>query len=384
MPGVADLPLHGGRVPPWMLRIMKKLGDSIIRYIIDERGVDAVIAMLSDPVWFQAFNNVIGMDWDSSGSTTVVLGILKTITWNDPSLGFLVLGGKGSRMRLVPEEAEKAEKILGVDSDKITRFSRLTARIDSAFLQDGYDLYQHAVIVADNGKILVVQQGMNTSTKYARRYHINHSSLIEPHSGISGIPSNNITLNATAEESKEALRTYIEIINSEGKHLTRKLEEALSRIKRKPTLIDFLEDQRRDVVVTSPPRYYRPMKLSPQLKKSLERLGDFPLVNPEDLGLAPGVGPAVVRALALIADIIYGVPTSTRDSVTHPPDPFIYAYAIGGKDGIPYRFDPRTAIFAYRYLISAVEESKVDRELKRKTLRRLRTRLHKYLGNDLL
>ncbi len=384
MPGVADLPLHGGHVPPWMLRIMKKLGDSIIRYIIDERGVDAVIAMLSDPVWFQAFNNVIGMDWDSSGSTTVVLGILKTITWKDPSLGFLVLGGKGSRMRLVPEEAEKAEKILGVDSNKIIRFSKLTARIDSAFLQDGYDLYQHAVIVANNGKILVVQQGMNTSTKYARRYHIDRLSIIEPHSGVSGIPSKDITLNATARESKEALRTYIEIINSEGKRLTRRLEEAVSRIKRKPTLIDFLKDQKHYVVNTTPPRYYRPIKLSPQLKKSLERLGDVSLVNPEDLGLAPGVGPAVVRALALIADIIYGIPTSTRDSVTHPPDPFVYAYAIGGKDGIPYRFDPRTAIFAYRYLISAIKESKVDRELKRKTLRRLRAQLRKYLGNDLL
>ncbi len=384
MPGVADLPLHGGHVPPWMLRIMKKLGDSIIRYIIDERGVDAVIAMLSDPVWFQAFNNVIGMDWDSSGSTTVVLGILKTITWNDPSLGFLVLGGKGSRMRLVPEEAERAEKILGVDPYKITRFSKLTARIDSAFLQDGYDLYQHAVIVAKNGKILVVQQGMNTATKYARRYHIDRPSLIEPHSGVSGVPSKDLTLNATVEESKEALKTYVEVINSEGKHLTKRLEEALSRIKRKATLIDFLEDQRRDAVNISPPRYYRPMRISPQLKRSLERLGKVSLVNPEDLGLAPGVGPAVVRALALIADIVYGVPTSTRDSVTHPPDPFIYAYAIGGKDGIPYRFDPRTAIFAYRYLVTAVEESKIDRELKRKTLRRLRARLLRYLGNDLL
>ncbi len=384
MPGIADLPLHGGHVPPWMLKIMTKLSEAIVKYMVNEKGPKAVISMLSDPIWFQAFNNVIGMDWDSSGSTTVVLGILKSITWKDPSLGILVLGGKGSRMKLVPEEANEASRVFDLDPLEIVKFSKLAARADSAFLQDGYDLYHHAVIISEDSSLLVIQQGMNTDEGYARRYHINKLELLEPHSGIAGIPRENVLLNLTKKESEKTLHTFIEIISSEGARLPHRLEQAVAILKKKRTLLDYIQKSTSEYQSTVSPKivpYYKPVKITPQLKKNLEKLGSMSLIDPKELGLSPGVGPRVVRALALIADLIYGVPSSTEDSVTHPLNPFTYAYAVGGKDGIPYRFDPRTAIFAYRYLMSALEESKLDRETKSKALRRLSRKLRKYLEN---
>ncbi|MEB3846559.1 MAG: DUF763 domain-containing protein, partial [Desulfurococcales archaeon] len=172
MPSTADLPLHTGHVPQWMLRIMEKLARAIVEYMVEVRGPSSVIAMLSDPLWFQAFNNVIGMDWDSSGSTTVVGGVLKTITWRNPHLGLLVLGGKGARMRDVPREAERAADLLGLDPERLKAASKLAARVDSSLLQDGYDLYIHLMAISEDGEYVVVQQGMNTSIGMARRYHV--------------------------------------------------------------------------------------------------------------------------------------------------------------------------------------------------------------------
>ena len=146
MSGVAELPLHGGSVPRWMLKLMERMSGAIVEAIVELYGPGALIRGLSDPLWFQAFNNVIGMDWDSSGSTTVLLGVLKAVTWRKPELGVLILGGKGSKMLDVPEESVKAGELLGLDPSSIAKFSKLAARLDSVFLQDGYTLYHHSVI----------------------------------------------------------------------------------------------------------------------------------------------------------------------------------------------------------------------------------------------
>ena len=68
--GQADLPLHYGRVPPWLYERMARLGRAIIESIVEDYGPSAVIARLSDPYWFQSLGAVMGMDWHSSGITS--------------------------------------------------------------------------------------------------------------------------------------------------------------------------------------------------------------------------------------------------------------------------------------------------------------------------
>jgi len=376
MPGVADLPLHGGRVPRWMLRVMTGLAEAIVEYMVEARGPGSVVAMLADPYWFQAFNNVIGMDWDSSGSTTVVTGILKTVTWRRPELGVLVLGGKGSRARQVPEEAPRAEEALGVPGEDIVRMSRLAARADSSFLQDGYELYHHAVIVASTGEMVVVQQGLNDAVGMARRYHVDKAELEEPHSAVAGAPTGTI-LNATARESAEARRAYLDVLAEGPRRIVRLLEEARARAEGRPTLFDYTRPGTHGRRMP----YYTPVKPSKQLVRRLEALAASPPSSPEELALSPGLGPATVRALALIADIIYGVPTSTRDPATTPLDPYLYAYAIGGKDGVPYPFDPYTAFKAIEFLREALMEARVGGEARARALRRL-ARLARRVGME--
>ncbi len=371
MPGIADLPLHRGRVPQWMLNIMRKLAEAIIKYMVEVRGPSSVIAMLSDPLWFQAFNNVIGMDWDSSGSTTVVTGILKSITWRDPQLGILILGGKGSHMKNLPLEAEKTAEIYGLDPLTLQRASRIAARIDSAFLQDGYQLYIHVLAVSSEGDYIVVQQGMNTSIGMARRYHVRKFDLEEPHSGVAGKPTG-VVLNATASESRGARKLYLDLLQEGSKRIVNDLLEANRRIQGTPTILDFMDSSSASTSKPGLKPYYKPVIPTPNLIRAIERITMTPPNDESDLVLLPGLGPKIVRALALIADIIYGVPTSIRDPVSHPLDPFLYSYAVGGKDGVPYRFDPKTAIEAYRFLEEALEAARINVESRNRALHRLR------------
>ena len=370
MTSIADLPLHTGHVPRWMLRIMEKLAGAIIEYMVEARGPSSVIAMLSDPLWFQAFNNVIGMDWDSSGSTTVVGGVLRTITWRKPHLGILVLGGKGARMREVPREAEKAAELFGLDPGRLKVASKLAARVDSSLLQDGYDLYIHLMAVSENGEYVVVQQGMNTSIGMARRYHVARYEVEEPHSGVAGTPGGTV-LNMTDRGSRGARRVFLDIIGEGPRRMLKLLEEANRLARGSPTILDYIGagSSRRETTIRP---YYKPVIPSRSLIRSIELLARSQPSSEVELALSPGLGPKVVRALALIADIIYGVPASTRDPTTHPLDPFLYAYAIGGKDGVPYKFDAKTAMEAYRFLEEALDQARIGERAKARALERLR------------
>ncbi|GAB6148276.1 DUF763 domain-containing protein [Stetteria hydrogenophila] len=376
MPGIAELPLHGGHVPEWMLRHMKRLAKAIVEYIVEVRGPRALVEGLSDPVWFQAFNNVIGMDWDSSGSTTVLTGILREVS-REGDYGFLVLGGKGRAMRSVPEEAGLAER-LGADPGEVVRFSKLAARIDSALVQDGYDLYHHAVIVGEGGLLLVVQQGMNTEARLARRYHVARQDLEEPHSGVAGIPGRAI-LNATGRESREARRAYLDIVSEGPRRFERLLWEAYRKARGLRGLDEYLAG-------TATPRpaerayTYRPVRPDRRLVKAVEEVYKFNPTSEVELALAPRLGPVLVRALALIADLVYSIPTGTSDPVTHPLNPYLYAYAVGGKDGVPRRFDPKTAVMAARLIEEAVESARLGEKDKLRALSRLRHFLRARLG----
>lgn len=370
MPGVAELPLHSGSVPSWMLRLMERMSKSILEALVDLKGQDSIVLGLSDPFWFQAFNNIIGMDWDSSGSTTVLLGVLKSVTWSNPDLGVLVLGGKGSRMLQVPEEASEASRLLGVDGDYLTRFSRLAARLDSSLLQDGYTLYHHSLVVSRSGLAVVVQQGMNVNVGLARRYHVDKFMVEEPHSGVAGEPGE--ALNATASESRAARKAYLDIVAEGPGRVLRMLAEANRIVKGAATLDSTWGNvgEFRRLLGAKP--YYYPIEPTPQLLKAVEELSKYQPTSDIELALAPGLGPKTVRALALIADLIYNAPTSDRDPVTHPLNPYLYAYAVGGKDGKPYPYDRRTAEKTILTLEEALNKAKLGDKERLKALLRLR------------
>uniref|UniRef100_A0A7J3ZKE7 DUF763 domain-containing protein n=1 Tax=Fervidicoccus fontis TaxID=683846 RepID=A0A7J3ZKE7_9CREN len=373
MSGIAELPLHSGRVPAWMLRYMRRLGQAIVGAIIDLKGPDGLLNGLSDPFWFQAFNNVIGMDWDSSGSTTVVMWVLKEVSLENPELGFAVLGGKGECMKKIPEEVGTVERRLDVDAGRILALSKVSARADSAFLQDGYKLYLHSIVVSESGRMLVIQQGMNEATGLARRYHVDKLSIEEPHSGIAGIFGE--ALNATARESREARKVYLDILGEGGKHFERMLAESVRMLRGDRTITSFIKsgsEGSRGQDVKAALKLYRPVKPSRSLIEAVERLGENTPRTDLELAMAPGVGPGLVRALALISHLIYRIPTSTRDPVTHPMNPYVYSYAVGGKDRVPYPFNPKVALKAAMTLEEAIKQARLGRKEKLQAISRLK------------
>ncbi len=369
----ADLPLHGGHVPRWMLNLMRGLAEKIVEAIVLEYGPAAVLQGLNDPVWFQAFNNVIGMDWDSSGSTTVLTGILKDVTWRNPELGFLVVGGKGAKSLKVPDEIRAVAEAYNLSISKeeeLVNASRLAAKADTAFLQDGYPLYHHTVIIDEKGNWIIVQQGMNPEERMARRYHIDRTSLTTIHSGIAGVPRSRITLNLTSKKSSEALKAILDLSKEPTRKIVNLIHEANSMLR--PNIMDYIHTSSKKKPIIR--GYYRPVKPSRQLLKSLESLSEYRPRTPEELALVRGAGPATIRALALIADLIHGIPSYDGDAVTHI-EPYRYAYAVGGKDGVPYPFNARVARESIEILEYAIKSAKIGDTEKIRALRRMRTML---------
>src|SRR3954449_13614989 len=191
--GSADLPLHGGHVPKWLADRMTRLGAVVSEAIVHHYGRDELLRRLSHPFWFQSFGAVMGMDWHSSGITTSVIGALKRgLTPLSRELGVHVCGGRGRHSRQTPGELVSIGEQVGFDGGDLARPSRLVAKVDSAAVQDGFDLYLHGFIVTADGRWAVVQQGMNPATRRARRYHWlseRVTSFVEaPHAAIEGTP----------------------------------------------------------------------------------------------------------------------------------------------------------------------------------------------------
>src|SRR6202041_1917800 len=191
--GHADLPLHGGRVPAWLADRMTQLGTAISESVLLHYGPSELLSRLSDPFWFQALGSVMGMDWHSSGITTSVMGALKRgLNPRAAELGLYVCGGRGKQSRKTPDELLMIADRQGLDGEALVRSSRLTARIDNNCIADGFQIYLHSFVVASTGEWAVVQQGMNTTTGFARRYHWHSAKVrdfvVEPHTGILGAP----------------------------------------------------------------------------------------------------------------------------------------------------------------------------------------------------
>src|SRR6201994_4784686 len=218
--GSADLPLHGGRVPPWLAQRMATLGAVVCQAIVHHYGRDEFLRRLSHPFWFQAFGAVMGMDWHSSGITTSVIGALKRgLSPLSAELGLHVCGGRGKHSRQTPAELAAIGARVGLDAPPLVRASRLVAKVDSAAVQDGFDLYLHGFFVADDGKWVVVQQGMNGESRLARRYHWlseTVASFVEaPHAAIDGV-SQGAIVNLTDRRAEASRRGQLDLLRRLG------------------------------------------------------------------------------------------------------------------------------------------------------------------------
>ncbi len=340
--GVAELPLHAGAVPRWLIERMTGLARAVVELIVDEYGPRGLLERISDPVYFQALNNLIGMDWDSSGSTTVTTAVLKAVI-NSMDVGVRVAGGKGKKSLETPAELEKLAGDLGLDPAPYIKTSYLVAKVDSAGIQAGYQLYHHAFFVAEDGTWAVVQQGMKPEAGVARRMHWFSERISdpvnEPHSGISGVRES-FALNTVAGEASGFRKLAVDLA-----------QEGASRIE------GYI---RQAVAIASgyrPLAFYKPYE-NLNARAVLERYAKLGMPRPEKRGLEVaremrvesysellsirGIGPSTIRALALVAELVYETPPSWRDPVTHPVDPFKFAYAVGGKDGVPFPVDKKT------------------------------------------
>ncbi|OGO32196.1 MAG: hypothetical protein A2Z29_00155 [Chloroflexi bacterium RBG_16_56_11] len=349
--GFANLPLHYGKAPRWLFERMVPLAREITIAIVSEYGPAEMLRRLSHPYWFQAFGCVLGFDWHSSGVTTTLCGALKEgLKGIETDLGLFVAGGKGKASRQTPAEiADWGEKI-SLDPAPLVYSSRMAAKVDSAAIQDGYQIYHHSFVFTAKGEWTVVQQGMNETNHYARRYHWLGETVAdfvnEPHAAILS-EARGETLNLTAAESAPARTTITSIATEETP------EKVLAELRKLKTL----DLPARHQIMTSD---LHPDSLKKIILSAYER-------QPEDferlLGL-PGVGARTIRALSLISELIHGVVPSYRD-------PARYSFAHGGKDGIPYPVDRKTYDRSIELLSRAISEARLGLSDKQQAFNRL-------------
>ncbi len=365
--GVAELPLHGGRCPPWLFSRMKRLGGAIAEIIVHEYGRREFLRRLSDPFFFQALSCVLGYDWHSSGTTTVTMGALKEAL-KPEELGIAVCGGKGRISKQTPNEIEKLADAFPILSKKIESLkyaSRMAAKVDNTCLQDGYQLYHHAFVLSEDGDWVVVQQGMHE--RLARRYHWLsegiRSFVEEPHTGIAGDRREEVVLDMTARESEETRKTSLDLVRDDPRRLGGYVREAEQR-----SLDDYLA-RSPQVLTLMMPTQHTISDLTERTMAALRKAYELQPSSYEELVAIRGIGPKAVRALALVSDLIYGKSPSWRD-------PAKYSFAHGGKDGVPYPVDERTYQKTIEILESATQGAKVGQKERLNAIRRL----HEFLG----
>ena len=336
---------------------MAKLAPEIVEAIVIEHGRRAFLERLSDPHWFQAFGCVLGFDWHSSGVTTTVCGALKEgLAPRAADLGLYVAGGKGKTSRQTPNELQDFGARLGMDGDRLAYNSRMAAKVDSAAVQDGFDIYHHSFFLSSDGEWAVVQQGMRENDRTARRYHWLGSRVSdfvnEPHAAIA---SDAITTDAAAPA----------VLNMVAAESAGARSSAAEFARQEPRLVD--RELARVITLELPARHWVDVKkdINPaHLRKVLLSTYEAAPRNFEALLAVPGVGAKSVRALALIADVVYGSPTSMRD-------PARFSFAHGGKDGHPYPVDRAVYDHSVEWLRDAVSKARIGRSEQLDALERL-------------
>ncbi len=403
---MAQLPLHGGKAPPWLFRRMTKLAAAVTMAIVDEYGPHEMLQRLADPWWFQAFGCVLGFDWHSSGVTTVTCGALKEAYHEvGADLGIIVAGGKGGTSRKTPQEIDAAASQYGISGgDKLVYASRMSAKVDSAALQDGFQVYHHSFFLTPAGQWCVVQQGMNEEQQSARRYHWLGESVddfvCEPHAAIQDVhdgkgdgslfsksgDSNPSGAQGDSRLFRNMVAAEAEANRQASAALVREhpdwLMEEVKRCTDGPTLFAPARHRVLDIDVD----HSRLRKIVVAAHEAHPR--DFETL----LGTA-GVGPSTIRALALLAELIYEAPASRRDPALEPP-PTVpakgavttaaacvakrstrrwadYSYAHGGKDCTPFPVDRETYDRSIDVLTQAVRKARLGEHDRLDALRRL-------------
>lgn len=343
----ADLPLHYGKVPPWLFTRMGVLGEAIFEAIILDYGKATIIQRMSDPFWFQALGCVMGMDWHSSGITTSVMGALKrTINPRFNELGIYICGGKGKQSTQTPKELIDLSDRTGLNGTELVRSSKLAAKVDNNAVQDGYQIYLHNFIVSDEGEWAVVQQGLNDANGMARRYHW-HSKQIQsfvetPHTSVYGKNQGQI-LNLTATQATEAKTGILELTKEKPAALLRELQKLYM------------------------PRHHDVKGKDVNLKRLgavLTLAHNINFKNFEELLLLEGVGPRTVQSLTLASEVIHGTPSRFSD-------PARFSFAHGGKDGHPFPVPINTYDETISILKNSVDRAKMGDTDKHKAIKSL-------------
>jgi hypothetical protein len=366
--GSADLPLHGGKVPEWLAGRMSKLGAIIAEAICQEYGRDEFLARLASPFWFQSFGAVMGMDWHSSGITTSVIGALKRgLLPLEKELGLHVCGGRGKHSRKTPDELVAIGNRVGFDGHGLAKASRLVAKVDSAAVQDGFDLYLHGFIVADDGKWVVVQQGMKDETSTARRYHWRSEGLRDfvdqPHTAIEGQGQGTI-VNLTDRRAATSRVATVDllgalgpdrIVREVGKIEGREFDEVPAETD-EPMLPHLVMPAHHDV---------RPKDvILRRLHGSIAAAADKGPSDFAELLLVPGVGARTVRSLAMVAEVIHGAPHRFAD-------PARFSMSKGGKDGAPFPVPLKVYDETIKVLKYAVVKARLGASEELSAIRRL-------------
>ena len=362
--GSANLPLHGGRVPRWLAERMTRLGAVMAQAIVHHYGRDELLRRLAHPFWFQCFGAVMGMDWHSSGITTSVLGALKRgLKPLESELGLHVCGGRGTHSRKTPQELVEVGGRVGFDGAELATVSRLIAKVDSAAVQDGFQLYLHGFIVADDGHWVVVQQGMNEDARQARRYHWLSEGLANfveaPHAAIDG-PRQGVIVNLTDKRAARARQAQLDLLDGLGPD---GIVREIAAIEAKPAappaqaMLPHLDlpghhDVRAEDVVAR------------RLWGNLAAAADRGPRDFAELLLVPGVGARTVRALAMVAEVLHGAPYRFSD-------PARFSLAHGGKDRHPFPVPLGVYDQTIRVLKSAVQAAKLGRDEELGAIKRL-------------
>ena len=415
--GYADLPLHTGIVPKWLADRMKLLGTEIVESILINYGKKEFLARLSDPLWFQSLGAVLGMDWHSSGITTSVMYALKRgINERARDFGLCVCGGRGKYSRKTPEELLFLADATGLDGNALVNASKLTAKVDSAAVQDGFQLYMHNFVLSDDGDWVVVQQGMNTASRTARRYHWSsenlRSFLDSPHTGVTG-ENQGMILNLAdsgAKSTRESIlsltkenpeRILKEICAVSESDFSRQLEFDFGKGSESEDS-EFLDSglnnseaekktcgnlrakggrsiesrknswQGSQILIKNDRNLIMPSHHDVRAEDvDLKRLGAVlatayasPSENFDSLLLTPGLGARTLQSLTLVSEVIYGTPARFTD-------PARFNFAHGGKDGHPFPVPTRIYDESIRILGDAIEKSKLGYNDKSDCLKRL-------------
>ncbi|MFF0952580.1 DUF763 domain-containing protein [Rhizobium leguminosarum] len=365
--GSADLPLHGGRVPHWLGDRMTRLGTLITEAIVHHYGRDEFLRRLAHPFWFQSFGAVMGMDWHSSGITTSVLGALKRgLKPRAGELGLHVCGGRGAHSRKTPQELVSIGERVGLDGEGLATTSRLIAKVDSAALQDGFDLYLHGFIVADDGHWVVVQQGMNGDRRQARRYHWLSEGLESfvdsPHAAIEGRSQGEI-VNLADRRAERSRRSQLDLLATLGPD--RIIREAAALLRAEAPAPELAEQPMLPHLIMPSHHDVRESDVNMRrLHGNLAAAADRGPADFEELLLVPGVGARTVKALAMVAEVVHGAPCRFSD-------PARFSIAHGGKDRHPFPVPLKVYDETIAVMKSAVQKGRLGREEELQALKRL-------------